>query len=166
MCVCLCRGGWWTNQEQRFIRLFPVLLVGISKLFPLRAMCVCAKSLESCPTLCDPMDHSLPGSSVCGILQARILEWVAISSSRGSSQPRDQTASLVSPASAGRFFTTSATWTLWAQVNHRHQVQIIYPDTEQVFALIISSHLILNLIREVSSLSLFGKEIGIESLVC
>ena len=40
---------------------------------------------QSCPTLCDPMDYSLPGSSVHGILQARILEWVAISFSRGSS---------------------------------------------------------------------------------
>ena len=44
-----------------------------------------AKLLQSCPALCDPMDHSPPGSSVHGILQARILEWVAISSSRGSS---------------------------------------------------------------------------------
>ena len=41
---------------------------------------------QSCPTLCDPMDCSLPGSSVSGILQARILEWVEISSSRGSSR--------------------------------------------------------------------------------
>jgi len=47
--------------------------------------CVCAKSLQSCPALCDPMDYSLPGSSVPGILQARILEWVAMFSSRGSS---------------------------------------------------------------------------------
>ena len=46
---------------------------------------------QSCPTLCDPMDCSPPGSSVHGILQARILEWVAISSSRGSSRPKDQT---------------------------------------------------------------------------
>ena len=46
---------------------------------------------QSCPTLCDPMDCSPPGSSVHGILQARILEWVAISFSRGSSQPRDWT---------------------------------------------------------------------------
>ena len=53
--------------------------------------CVHAKSLQLCPTLCGPMDHSPPGSSVHGILQARILEWVAMSSSRGSSQPRDQT---------------------------------------------------------------------------
>ena len=46
---------------------------------------------ESCPTLCDPMDCSPPGSSVHGILQARILQWVAIAFSRGSSSPRDQT---------------------------------------------------------------------------
>ena len=43
------------------------------------AAAVAAKSLQSCPTLCDPIDGSPPGSSVPGILQARILEWVAIS---------------------------------------------------------------------------------------
>ena len=48
-------------------------------------------SFQSCPVLCDPMNYSLPSSSVHGILQARILEWVARPSSRGSSQPRDQT---------------------------------------------------------------------------
>ena len=46
---------------------------------------------QSCPTLCDPIDCSLPGSSLHGILQARVLEWVAISFSRGSSPPRDRT---------------------------------------------------------------------------
>ena len=46
---------------------------------------------QSCATLCDPMDCSLPGSSVHGIFQARILEWVAISFSRGSSRPGDRT---------------------------------------------------------------------------
>ena len=51
--------------------------------------CVCAKSLQSCPTLCDPMDCSLPDSSVHEISLARIQEWVAISFSRGCSQPRD-----------------------------------------------------------------------------
>ena len=51
--------------------------------------CVHAKSLQSCLTVCDPMDCSLPGSSVHGILQARILKWVALPSLRGSSQPRD-----------------------------------------------------------------------------
>ena len=55
--------------------------------------CCCCYCLgpDSCPTLCDPMDCSLPGSSVHGISQARILEWVAISFSMGSSLPRDQT---------------------------------------------------------------------------
>ena len=61
-----------------------------------------AKSLQSCPTLCDPMDCSPPGSTVHGILQARILEWVAMPSSRGSSHSRDGTC--VS-CIAGRFFT-------------------------------------------------------------
>ena len=50
-----------------------------------------AKSLQSCPTLCDPVDYSPPGSSVHGTLQARILTWVAMPSFRGSSQPRDWT---------------------------------------------------------------------------
>ena len=54
-------------------------------------VCVCVLVTQSCLTLCDPMDYSLPGSSVRGILQSRILEWVAISSSRGSSRPRDRT---------------------------------------------------------------------------
>ena len=56
---------------------------------------------QSCPTLCDPMNHRMPGSSVRGISQARILEWVAISLSRGFSQPRGRTrVSCI----AGRFF--------------------------------------------------------------
>ena len=54
-------------------------------------MCVCVKSLQSCPTLCNHMDFSPPGSPVHRILHARILEWVAISSCRGSSRPRDGT---------------------------------------------------------------------------
>ena len=58
---------------------------------------------QSCPTLCNPMDCTLPGSSVHGILQARILEWVAIFFSKESSEPRDRTQ--VS-CSAGRFFPT------------------------------------------------------------
>ena len=64
--------------------------------------CVHAKSIQSYPTLCDPMYCTLPNSSVHGILQARILEWVAMPSSRGSSWPRDWTyCSFI----AGRFFT-------------------------------------------------------------
>ena len=52
---------------------------------------LCCSVAKSCPTPCDPMDCSPPGSSVYGIFWARILEWVAVSSSRGSSRPRDQT---------------------------------------------------------------------------
>ena len=48
---------------------------------------------QPCPTLCDPMDCNLLGFSIHGILQARILEWIAISFSRGSSRPRDRTRS-------------------------------------------------------------------------
>ena len=73
-------------------------------------ICMCAKSLQLCLTLCDPMDRSLPGSPVPGVRQARTLEWIATSSSGGSSQPRDQPSSPMSPALAGGFFTTSATW--------------------------------------------------------
>ena len=61
---------------------------------------------QLCPTLCDPMDCRLSGSSIHGIFQARVLEWVAISFSRGSSQPRNQT--WVSRI-AGRRFTVWAT---------------------------------------------------------
>ena len=66
-------------------------------------VCVCAHSLQSWPTLCDPVDCSPPGSCVHGLLQARILEWVAMPSSRGSSWPRDH--SCIS-CTACRFFTT------------------------------------------------------------
>ena len=54
-------------------------------------VCVCMLVTQLCPTLCDPMDCSPPSSSVHGILQARILGWVAIPFSKGSSRPRDQT---------------------------------------------------------------------------
>ena len=73
---------------------------------------------QSCPTLCDPVDCSPPGSSVRGILQARILAWVAISFSRGSSRPRDRTR--VSQI-AGRHFT------IWAT---KGGINITFEDTE------------------------------------
>ena len=72
-------------------------------------ICVCAaaaaKSLQSCLTLCDPMDCSPRGSSVHGILQARILEWVTMPSSRGSSPPRNRTRISYGSYIAGGFFT-------------------------------------------------------------
>ena len=66
--------------------------------------------IQPCLTLCDPMDCSPPGSSVHGILQARILERGAMPSPRGSSQPRDETQFLMLLALAGGFFTTGTTW--------------------------------------------------------
>ena len=67
---------------------------------------VCAKSLQPCPTLGNPMDCSPPGSSVHGTLQARIMEWVDISFSRGPSPSKDRTPVF---CIAGSFFTDQAT---------------------------------------------------------
>ena len=77
--------------------------------------CVHAKPLQSCLTLCQAMDCSPPGSSARGILQARILEWAAMPSSRGPSPPRDRLHISMSPALAGEFFTTSSTWETWGR---------------------------------------------------
>ena len=85
---------------QRFVKV-------LSKVLSYIHMCVCvcvsiSHWAQLCLTLCDPMDCSLPGSSVHRIFQAKIPEWVAMPSSRKSSQPRDQTwVSCI----AGRFFT-------------------------------------------------------------
>ena len=70
-------------------------------------VCVSAQSLQSCQTLCDPIDCSPPGSSVHGISQARIriLEWVVMPSSRGASGPRDWTRD---SCIVGGFFTTES----------------------------------------------------------
>ena len=87
MCVpfCLC----WAPRDGVLIILGAAWLV--SESFPVSLELVCALSLQLYSTLCDPMDCSPPGSSVLGILQARILEWVAMPSSRGSSLPGDRT---------------------------------------------------------------------------
>ena len=70
----------------------------VSELLPIRHSVA-----QSCPAPCDPVDCSPPGSSIRGTSQARVLEWVAIPFSRGSSQPRDQTqVSFI----AGRFFAS------------------------------------------------------------
>ena len=71
-------------------------------------VCVCAKLLQSCPTLCHSMDCSLPGSSVRGILQAS--SGLPFPSSGGLPNPGVEPAPLKFPALAGGFFTSSATW--------------------------------------------------------
>ena len=65
--------------------------VCISGPVPCKGARVCASVVQSCPTRCDPTDCSPPRSSIHGILQARLLEWVAMLSSRGSSRPRNWT---------------------------------------------------------------------------
>ena len=85
---------WWVSH-------FYLLSLRYCRLAVLRLI------FQSCPTLCNPMDCSLPGSSGHGILQARILEWVAIYFFRGSTWLGEiQPTSLASPALAGGFFTT------------------------------------------------------------
>ena len=74
-----------------FENIFLAILASfyLYQLFSLFAIPLRAQSLQLCPVLCDPMDNSLPGSSVHGIVLPRILEWVAMPSSRESSLPRD-----------------------------------------------------------------------------
>ena len=81
---------WFLSLSSMLLRSLHVFL-WLDRSF----LVVKSESAQSCPTLLDPMDCSPPGSSVHGILQARILEWVAISFSRGSSRPRIES---VSPA--------------------------------------------------------------------
>ena len=79
------------NQPTRTLLLLKspeMMMLSVGR-HELASACVCAKSLQLCQTLCDRMDCSLPGSSVSGIFQARIVEWVATFFSRVSSQPRD-----------------------------------------------------------------------------
>ena len=80
-------------------------LIFFSRVWVPQRVFVCA---QLSPTWCDPMDCSLPGSSIHRILQVRILEWIAISFSRGSSWPRDWTHVFASPALAGGLFTTGS----------------------------------------------------------
>ena len=77
----------------------------------LKDKCTCgAKSLQSCLTLCDPMDHSLPGSSVHGILHAKLLEVGCHAPLQGNlPDPEIESMSPMFPVLAGRFFTVSAT---------------------------------------------------------
>ena len=63
----------------------------MKRCLPSLVIAAAARSLQSCLTLCDPIDSSTPGSAIPGILQARTLEWVAMPSSRGSSRHRDRT---------------------------------------------------------------------------
>ena len=120
---------FWKDSLQRFFTLKAFLEAlrwsrkpNLHKSFQELVFWVCAKLLQLClpqldtvswTQLCNPMDYSLPGSSVHGIFQARILEWVAVPSSRGSSWPRDWTHASYISALAGRFLITSVTWKMY-----------------------------------------------------
>ena len=98
---------------------------------------LCAKLLQSCLTLCHPMDYSPPGSSVHWIFQARILEWVAISYSKHLHDPGIEPTSLISPALAGRFFTTSTAWE--AQTYPHVKLETVGNPTEYLVRTCISA---------------------------
>ena len=91
-------------------------------LFTLVLLCVLSRCSQHL-TLCYPMDYSPPDSSVHGILQARILEWVAMPSSRAFPNPGIEPASLMSPALAGGFLTASATWATLHSSTRGHTYQ-------------------------------------------
>ena len=107
---------------------------------------------QSCPTLCDPMNCSPPGSSVQGILQAGTLEWVAISFSRGSSQPRDWTqVSWI----AARFFTFWATREASWNVIYISDIKVTWPpDTCGGTGVAPGHHSVCNWLFAVSSRSI------------
>ena len=84
------RHDWTTEQEQFHFCLCPVNFLSVYQSVILIKWSA-SEVAQSCPTLCDPMDCSLSGSSIHGIFQARLLEWIAIFFSRGSSWPRNQT---------------------------------------------------------------------------
>ena len=91
-----------------------------------------------CPTLCYPMDCSPPSSSVRGISQARILEWVAISSSRGSSWPSklwDQTHNSCVSCIAGRFFTTEPSGKPYSSIRIKQWVCVRDRHRDSVFSI-------------------------------
>ena len=101
----------WENFQVSFIKFWDI----INSLDKVKW----SEVAQSCPTLCDPIDCSLPGPSVHGIFQAIVLEWIAISFSRGSSQPRAQTR--VSGI-VDRRFTVWATREVKVVCKSRHQL--------------------------------------------
>ena len=111
------RTGWKEGAWKHFSVSRPWGEGGRKAFILTEHLFVCALVAQSCPTLCDPVDCSPMGSSVPGILLARILEWVAILFPRGSSWPRDRT---LFSCIAGRFFTIWATREafIWYQTSY------------------------------------------------
>ena len=106
VCVCVCWGRGNRGVGSNDCLIFCSYCEPFNHVISHHLCNIPVLVAQLCPVLCDPVDCSQPGSSVLGILQARILEWVAMPSSRRSSWPRDQTQ--VSHI-AGRFLTIWAT---------------------------------------------------------
>ena len=115
----------WYSLSQHWLCVFSISCSVLTE------TCMHAQLRQSCPTLCDSMDCSLLGSSVHEILQARILEWVAMPSSRGSSWPMVQPNFLTSTELAGRFFTTSTTWEAQIKLVIYLNVWLIWQDFKE-----------------------------------
>ena len=112
-------------------------------------MCLCLDP-PSCLTLCDPMDCSLPDSSVHGILQATILEWVAMPSSRGSSQPRDGTHVSCNSFIGRRILYHWATWKAWRVIILNNKKGVLYHFSLLLVSCCSDSKLCLTLCNPVS----------------
>ena len=93
-------GLFHTGHFLYFATRIKAVLIKCLSLYWIINSCMCAKSLQSCLTLCDPRNSSWPGFPVHGILQASILKWVAMPSSRGSSRSRDRPATPALQASS------------------------------------------------------------------
>ena len=133
-----CTTGWWgAAAAGLMVATFLVQWKGRQHslaTWPLScALSYCNVKLLQCPSLCDPTDCSPPGSSMLGILQARIPEWVVMPFSRGSSWPMDQ---IQVSRIADRFFTNWATrgayWNIrttsfWLK-NETRRIILIFPE--------------------------------------
>ena len=141
--MCSQHYGTWRIIWGKVCRSFFLPLLTLRSTFYGACMYICVKLLQLCPTLWDPMDCSLPGSSVHGVLQARILVWATMPSCRGPSQPRDQTCVSFNSFTAGGLFTTeplekppsmvcyvkcskSLTWVIFGKVHRPHILNWIY----------------------------------------
>ena len=113
---CVTRGGFLACDPPRSLAVIlgPQLIRAVLSQEELSASCLlsflCVLSLQSCPALCDPTDRSPPGNSVHGIVEARLLEWVAMPFSRGSSQPRYRTQVSCIPCTGRWLLYHCVTW--------------------------------------------------------
>ena len=136
ICRKVTRSGLETTRpaiRKRNIHFTRDSSVSILICIQVRREGTCAKSLQSCLTLCHPMDCSSPGSSVHGSVQAKVLSGLPCPPPGILPNPGIKHTSFTTPALAGRFFTTSATW----EAQRRHGRMLIEPRTK-VFGDIIS----------------------------